>query len=180
MTYNQWYEQNKEYLINDDKYDTYKCIGFAIKKSTNEKEFIDRINRMGLKVEFDKEANVTIFTSKQGIEYGNYEMYQGEKYSPKELLNIFLLNQKRKNFYKEYFNCLKQSNSKEELEKLLKKCGYTSEQIDNEYNIFIDGELITNISLQKVSDNIFNSISYRYLSEKLWESENVGVFSKNK
>lgn len=178
MTYNQWYEQNKEYLINDDKYDTYKCIGFAIKNSTNEKEFIDRINRMGLKVEFDRESNVTIFTSKQGIEYGNYEMYQGEKYSPKELLNIFLLNQKRKNFYKEYFNCLKQSNSKEELEKLLKKCGYTSEQIDNEYNIFIDGELITNISLQKVSDNIFNSISYRYLSEKLWESENVGVFFK--
>ena len=34
---------------------------------------------------FDDETNITVFESKQGIEYGNYEMYQGEKYSPNEL-----------------------------------------------------------------------------------------------
>ena len=29
------------------------------------------------------------FESRQGIEYGNYEMYQGEKYSPNELEKSF-------------------------------------------------------------------------------------------
>lgn len=178
MTYNQWYEQNKEYLINDDKYDTYKCIGFAIKNSTNEKEFIDRINRMGLKVEFDRESNITIFTSKQGIEYGNYEMYQGEKYSPKELLKRFEKNNIAKKFREVFWQAIKESDSMSIFKDKLLQNGYDYEYKENNY-IFKnrDGLKIDTSSFKEDFQSIFEkNIITKFLLYNKWLSNDISEF----
>ena len=92
MKYEKWYDRNREYLIDDDKYDVYKSLGYALKYSTSRDEFVSKLNKNGMNAEFDDETNITVFESKQGIEYGNYEMYQGEKYSPSELEKVFVKN----------------------------------------------------------------------------------------
>ena len=40
MKYEKWYDRNREYLIDDDKYDVYKSLGYALKYSTSRGEFV--------------------------------------------------------------------------------------------------------------------------------------------
>lgn len=96
MIYQEWYDNNREYLLNDDKFDVYKCIGYAMKHAADENDFKNRLQHMQIGVEFDKEANVSVFISKQGVEYGNCELYQGEKYAPDKLLEVFSDNRLKK------------------------------------------------------------------------------------
>ena len=40
-----WYDKNREYLIDDDKYDVYKSLGYALKYSTSRDEFVSKLNK---------------------------------------------------------------------------------------------------------------------------------------
>ena len=94
MKYEKWYDKNREYLIDDDKYDVYKSLGYALKYSTSRDEFVSKLNKNGMNAEFDDETNITVFESRQGIEYGNYEMYQGESNGKRFLFIILGLRKK--------------------------------------------------------------------------------------
>ncbi len=67
-----------------------KSLGYALKYSTSRDEFVSKLNKNGMNAEFDDETNITVFESRQGIEYGNYEMYQGEKNIHQTNLKKFL------------------------------------------------------------------------------------------
>lgn len=98
MTYHEWYENNREYLLNDDKFDVYKSIGYALKYSADKAEFTERLRYVGVEVLLDEEANISVFTSKQGVEYGNYELYQGDKYAPDKLFETFNDNKSKREY----------------------------------------------------------------------------------
>ena len=55
MKYEKWYDRNREYLIDDDKYDVYKSLGYALKYSTSRGEFVSKLNKNGMNAEFDDE-----------------------------------------------------------------------------------------------------------------------------
>ena len=76
-----------------------------------------------MNAEFDDETNITVFESRQGIEYGNYEMYQGEKYSPNELEKVFVKNRTEKDFYSSYWDCVKKSKSMKDFQEMMRDKG---------------------------------------------------------
>lgn len=135
MTYQEWYSNNREYLLNDDKFDVYKCIGYAMKYASDENDFKERLKHMQLDVEFDTEANVCVFISKQGVEYSNYEMPEVEKYSPENLKKVFDVNKSRSEDIKKeisdkqelrnvIYQVRRYATSKEDFIKKMKVLGY--------------------------------------------------------
>lgn len=179
LDYEQWYGKNREYLIDDDKYDTYKCIGYAMKYAVDRKDFVVRLNKMGLDAEFDEEANISIFISKQGIEYGNYELYQGEQYSPKALAQRFAECKEKKEFNSAFWKCIKASKNLKDFRDRLFQKGYGYIYKSGKYQFFdVAGKGIDTGDLDDRIDKIFFEKMYRYLNRLRWKAKDPNKFFK--
>lgn len=178
MKYEKWYDRNREYLIDDDKYDVYKSLGYALKYSTSRGEFVSKLNKNGMNAEFDDETNITVFESRQGIEYGNYEMYQGEKYSPNELEKVFVKNRTEKDFYSSYWDCVKKSKSMKDFQEMMRDKGY-GYSYENDKYIFFSCDNSTVINSQRIDDKVLQCFENKmniYLSRMKWQSQTIDDF----
>lgn len=177
MSYREWYDKNREYLLDDDKYDLYKCIGYAMKYAVDEKDFISRLKRMGMNVEFDKEANISVFISKQGIEFGNYEFYQGEKYAPDKLKEIFDENKCKNEFNAAFWKCVKSTGNIKDFQDALFKEGYICISNPEEYHILnLSGKKMDVSKIDKRAKEILENKMLNYLNIFKWKSKNINEF----
>ena len=131
-----------------------------------------------MNAEFDDETNITVFESRQGIEYGNYEMYQGEKYSPNELEKVFVKNRTEKDFYSSYWDCVKKSKSMKDFQEMMRDKGY-GYSYENDKYIFFSCDNSTVINSQRIDDKVLQCFENKmniYLSRIKWQSQTIDDF----
>lgn len=131
IEYEQWYEQNKDKIINDEKYELYKKIGYALKYSVSYDKFKEKLKEYGAEVFIDKSDTVFVYNDNQ---YRADELYQGEKYTLLNMKMKFYENMFSKNISKSVF-C---SASMEELKKNLEKYGYVMRTENGRYVYYDD------------------------------------------
>lgn len=177
MQYQEWYDKNRDYLLDDDKFDIYKCVGYALKYATDKKDFKERLNRICVDAEFDTEANISVFISKQGIEYSNSELYQGEKYTPDKLSAIFAENKAKKDFNTAFWNCVKNTKSMKDFQNMFIRHGYSYKALGEEYQFFDStGRVMDTKNIDDKVNRIFENKMHGYLNRFKWKAKNIEEF----
>ncbi len=179
-SYQNWYRSNRDNLIDDDKYDLYSSLGVSMKYATSMEDFTERLGKHGIKVEFDTEANVSVFTSKQEVEYDNTELYKGdEKYSPSALSEIFARNQSVKDFRKLFWKTLKESKTFTDFQNNIAENGFSCEVNENGDYAFRDknGNVFAKDIMHKDFSDIFtDKYLIRFLLSQKWAADSIDDF----
>lgn len=195
MQYQDWYENNREFMLDDDKYDTYKSLGYAMKYAVSSEDFVTRLNKMGMDAVLDTKSDVSVFVSKQGVEYDSTELYQGENYTPSALNECFARNAEIKNFKDAFWKSIKggidieifnedrswytvKSKLQEAFQNNLAEEGYILERENQEYTFrSVDGKVIDTEQLNMDFTELFrrNQIS-TFLMYHKWTTENLEEF----
>lgn len=178
MNYNDWYDINREISIDDDKYETYRSMGYAMKRAVDLDDFKSRLQHMGMDAEFNLEANISVFVSKQGVEYDNTELYMGEHYTPSELKKLFLKNADLKQFKDFFRNAAFEARSMEELRGKLLEEGYTLEYENGVYSLHdADGNPVDTSALNKDFDTLYKESGIiKFLFNHKWSAESFDEF----
>jgi len=178
VSYQDWYDANRDYLIDDDKYDTYKSLGYAMKHSVSMNDFITRLNNMGMDLDIGDNSDVSVFISKQGIEYDNTELYEGHKYTPSALKECFEKNNFIRQFKDTFWKSIKEAMSMNGFKTLLSDNGYSYDYTDGEY-IFkdADGAEIKSDTFGRDFESIFErNVISKFLLYHKWSSDSLQEF----
>lgn len=72
LDYETWYQYNKEYMLDDDKYAMYRTIGFVLKYAIDENDFKERLLKSGMDAEIDRENDIDMLIGFVRL-FGNYD-----------------------------------------------------------------------------------------------------------